>query len=57
MAGWRADKPVLIEGHVRQFEDSLPDILEGDGLPNVRVVDFRVQWAGDAPEAAFGPSR
>lgn len=57
MAGWRADKPGLIEGHARLFEDSLPDIMGGDGLPNVRVVDFRVQRAGDAPGTASGSSR
>lgn len=38
---WRAAKPGLLESHARLFESNLPDILKGDDLPNVRVLDHR----------------
>ncbi|MDK4727445.1 AAA family ATPase [Rhizobium phaseoli] len=52
-AGWRdgievQGKP-LIEYHHERFQSSLRDILAGDGLPNVTVIDLR---AGEARAAA-----
>lgn len=45
-AGWRADVVVrdkpLVEYHHERFQSALRDILAGDGLPNVNVVDLRV---------------
>ncbi|MFL7904317.1 AAA family ATPase [Azospirillum argentinense] len=55
MAGWRADKPGLIELHAKLFESGLPDILGGDGLPNVRVLDHRVNKGAPPLRAASGP--
>jgi len=40
-AGWRLAAPGLIERHSQTFGSQLPDILRGDGLPNVTVVDAR----------------
>ena len=44
-AGWRANVKVgdktLVEAHHERFQSSLKDILAGDGLPNVHVVDIR----------------
>jgi hypothetical protein len=40
-AGWRAHRPGLLETHARLFEDGLTDILAGDGLANVRLLDER----------------
>jgi hypothetical protein len=40
-AGWRAKRPGLLESHARLFEDGLTDILAGDGLANVRLLDER----------------
>lgn len=44
-AGWRAEVSVggkpLIEAHHERFQSALKDILAGDGLPQVRVVDER----------------
>lgn len=39
--GWRLDRKGLIEGHANIFLAELADILAGDGLPNVTVVDRR----------------
>lgn len=46
-AGWRADVRVkgdvpLLEAHEQRFQSQLKDILRGDGLPNVEVVDYRL---------------
>jgi predicted kinase len=40
-AGWRAEKPQLLENHANAFARELPDILLGDNLPNVVVRDLR----------------
>lgn len=44
-AGWRSGVEVngipLIEYHHRIFQSALKDILAGDGLPNVHVIDLR----------------
>lgn len=40
-AGWRAEKPDLLENHARLFARELPHILAGDELPNVVVHDMR----------------
>ncbi len=40
-AGWRAEVPGLIERHHQTFQSQLKDILRGDGLPNVEVLDRR----------------
>lgn len=52
-AGWRADVTVkgkpLIEFHHERFQSALRDILSGDGLPNVNVIDLRVDdWRAAA---------
>lgn len=39
--GWRAEKPGLLAEHARLFSDALDDILAGDGLANVNVIDLR----------------
>ncbi len=50
-AGWRATVEVnsvpLVEYHHQIFQSALKDILKGDGLPNVTVVDLRwsERWA------------
>jgi hypothetical protein len=46
-AGWRAnvtmrDGATLIEAHEQRFQSQLKDILRGDGLSNVTVVDARM---------------
>jgi predicted kinase len=41
-AGWRAELEVdLISKHQQIFDSQIKDILKGDGLPNVTVMDFR----------------
>lgn len=44
-AGWRAGVMVkgvpLLDAHEQRFQSQLKDILAGDGLPNVTVVDVR----------------
>lgn len=44
--GWRNDVMIgdksLIESHHDRFKSCLKDVLSGDGLPNVRVIDLRV---------------
>lgn len=40
-AGWRADKPGLIDNHTQLFVRELSAILAGDGLPNVTIRDMR----------------
>ena len=40
-AGWRLERPGLLDHHAALFEQEVADILNGDGLPNVRVVDLR----------------
>lgn len=44
-AGWRNDVLVkgvpLLEAHQQRFQSQLKDILAGDGLPNVTVLDTR----------------
>lgn len=44
-AGWRANVEVagdpLVEYHHQRFQSALRDIMSGDGLPNVHVVDLR----------------
>lgn len=44
-AGWRLERPGLLDHHAALFEQGLADILGGDGLPNVRVVDRRAGTA------------
>jgi predicted kinase len=39
--GWRLEREGLIEGHANILLRELADILAGDGLPNVTVVDRR----------------
>ncbi|MCV3243844.1 hypothetical protein ABID19_006541 [Mesorhizobium robiniae] len=39
--GWRLEKKGLIEGHTNLLLGELGDILAGDGLPNVTVLDRR----------------
>lgn len=51
--GWRNDVMIgdktLIETHHARFQSCLKDILAGDGLPNVNVVDLRVNdWRAAA---------
>lgn len=42
-AGWRAELPIdLLAKHDQTFRSQLKDILAGDGLPNVTVIDLRV---------------
>lgn len=41
-AGWRLEKVGLLSEHAAIFADGLTDILSGDGLPNVRVLDLRI---------------
>jgi predicted kinase len=41
-SGWRAEVPGLIERHHQTFKSQLADILKGDNLPNVSVIDLRV---------------
>lgn len=49
-AGWRADVTVkgkpLVEFHHERFQSALRDILAGDGLLNVNVVDLRTYASG-----------
>lgn len=41
-AGWRAELPIdLLAKHDQTFRSQLKDILAGDNLPNVTVVDLR----------------
>ncbi|WP_020476284.1 phosphatase domain-containing protein [Zavarzinella formosa] len=41
-AGWRASLPFdLLAKHQQTFNSQIKDILKGDGLPNVSVVDLR----------------
>lgn len=41
-AGWRAELPIdLLAKHDQTFRSQLDDILRGDGLPNVTVIDLR----------------
>lgn len=40
-AGWRAEIPGLIERHHQTFQSQLKDVLAGDNLPNVEVIDLR----------------
>ena len=44
-AGWRDTVEVqgkpLVEYHHERFQSALKDIMSGDGLPNVRVIDLR----------------
>jgi predicted kinase len=47
-AGWRASKPHLLTTHASLFEQSLPDIVRGDGLPNVQVRDERIASAASS---------
>lgn len=51
--GWRNDVMIgdknLIEAHHERFKSQLKDILRGDGLPQVSVVDLRVDdWRAAA---------
>lgn len=50
-AGWRLEKPGLIERQARIFEGELESILQGDGLPNVEVLDHRKQPEEPTTEA------
>lgn len=56
-AGWRASVRVgdvsLIDAHDQRFRSALPDIMAGDGLPNVHVLDARGQADGLAAFAEF----
>jgi hypothetical protein len=53
-AGWRASVLVgdvsLIEAHDQRFRSALADIMAGDGLPNVKVIDAR--QTGEPPRSA-----
>lgn len=41
-AGWRAELPIdLLAKHDQTFRSQIKDILAGDGLPNVEVIDLR----------------
>ena len=40
-AGWRLNRPGLLETHARLFEAEKSAILAGDGFPNVTVIDQR----------------
>jgi hypothetical protein len=40
-AGWRSERPGLLETHAQLFERELSEILDGDGLGNVRIIDKR----------------
>jgi predicted kinase len=40
-AGWRASVPHLLERHANTFGSQIKDILKGDGLRNVEVIDLR----------------
>lgn len=42
-AGWRAEFPGLMEKHEQTFQSQLKDILAGDHLPNVSVIDLRIK--------------
>ena len=42
-AGWRAEVPTLIEKQHRMFEESEAEILAGDGVPEISVMDIR-EW-------------
>lgn len=48
-AGWRAEVRIgdksLVETHHERFQSALRDILKGDGLPQVRVVDERQAYS------------
>ena len=51
--GWRNDVKIgdktLIEVHHERFQSTIKDIMRGDGLPNVNVVDLRVgDWRAAA---------
>jgi predicted kinase len=52
--GWRADKPWLIRQHAEKFAAELTEIMSGDHLPNVRVIDAR-QTAMGAPASSERP--
>lgn len=39
--GWRLERPGLLATHARIFAAELADILDGDGRPNVTVIDKR----------------
>jgi len=55
-AGWRRDVKVgelsLIEAHHRRMQSVLKDVLRGDGIPNVSVLDLRKQEASATDLAA-----
>ncbi len=53
-AGWRAERPGLLESHAALFEQGLPDILGRDGLANVRLVDERRTAPGNANRTVSG---
>ena len=38
---WRLEQEELIQGHDELFQIELPNILAGDGRPNVEVTDLR----------------
>lgn len=41
-AGWRAELPIdLIAKHAQTFRSQIADILAGDRLPNIEVIDLR----------------
>lgn len=40
-AGWRSEVPGFIDRHAQTFASQLKDILRGDALPNVTVIDRR----------------
>lgn len=40
-AGWRAEVEGLLERHDQTFRSQIKDIMAGDGLPHVSVVDLR----------------
>lgn len=44
-AGWRAEVPGLMDKHQQTFNSQIKDILSGDGLPNVDVIDCRASRA------------
>jgi predicted kinase len=61
-AGWRAEKPGLLEIQAAQFSRELPEILEGDHLGRIIVNDLRVEDTSynrlvEAMKAGVTPAR
>ena len=39
--GWRLERQGLLENHARIFAEEIENILEGDEVPNVTIIDRR----------------